>query len=54
MGNGIENIRYMGEGIIKLREVTGSRNVVGFGNMNFIIGVGIWEPRKLTYLGLMV
>lgn len=54
MKNGMEKIREMGEGIIKLREVTGSRNVVGFGNRNFITGVGIWEPRKLKYLGLRV
>ena len=50
----MEKIRDMGEGIIKLREVIGSRNVVGFGNRNFFIGMGIWEPRKLTYLGLRV
>ena len=50
----MENIRDMGEGIIKLREVTGSINDVGFWNMNFIKGMGIWEPRKLKYLGLRV
>ena len=50
----MEKIREMREGIIKLREVTGSRNVVGFGNRNFIIGMGTWEPRKLKYLGLRV
>ena len=50
----MEKIREMGEGIIKLREVIGSRNVVGFGNRNLIIGIGIWEPRKLNFLGLRV
>lgn len=44
----MEKIREMGEGIIKLREVIRSRNVVGFGNRNFITGIGIWEPRKLN------
>ena len=50
----MEKIRDMGEGIIKLREVTWSRNFVGFGNRNFITGMGIWEPRKLKCLGLRV
>ena len=50
----MEKIREMGEGIIELREVTGSGNVVGFGNRNFIIGMGIWEPRNLKFLGLRV
>ena len=54
MGNGVKKIREMGEGIIKLREVTGSRNVVGSGNRNFITSMGIWEPRNLKYLGLRV
>ena len=44
----------MGEGIVELREVTRSGNIVGFRNRNFITGMGIWEPRNLKYLGLMV
>ena len=50
----MEKIREMGEGIVELREVIGSRNFLGFLNMNFIIGMGIWEPNNLKYLGLRV
>ena len=50
----MEKIREMGEGISILRVVTGSRNFVGFRNMNFITGMGIWEPRNLKYLGIRV
>ena len=50
----MEKVREMGEGIIELRKVTRSRNVVGFWNRNFITGMGIWEIRKLKYLDLRV
>ena len=50
----MEEIMDMGEGIIKLREVTGSRNVVGLWNRKFITGMAIWEPRNFKYLGLRV
>ena len=50
----MEKIREMGEGIVELGEVTWSGNFVGFGNRNFITGMGIWKPRNLKYLGLRV
>ena len=50
----MEKIREMGEGVIELREMTGSGNFVGFRNRNFITGMGIWEARNLKYLGLRV
>ena len=50
----MEKFMEMGEGIVELRDVTGSKYVVGFRNRNFITCMGIWELRNLKYLGLRV